>query len=201
MWGLAVCFCLTRLGVTIQSCRGIIWLASWIVPKPLRREWSAMWRNKVWHWANFLAESGRLDGQNQRILIRNCWGAFAEAFWIRYDRETFLIRKQRLLRSPWTVSCSRAATADGIALAGGFVPPRSALFSQPTYQADRVAIVSFKASMFESAAKRFCISAQFGKARRRRRSLRFTPRDRVGCPTTGAKFRLLNHAWGPSSSN
>ena len=60
----------TRLGVTIQSCRAILWLASWIVPRPLRREWSAMWRSKVWHWANFLAEAGRLDGRNQRILLR-----------------------------------------------------------------------------------------------------------------------------------
>ena len=125
---------LTRLGVTIQSCHAIIWLASWIVPKPLRSEWSAMWRNKVWHWANFLAETGRLDGRNQRILIRNCWGAFAEAFWIRYDRESFLTRKRRLLRSPWTCLAACLLLVTVLLLAGGFIPPKSSLFSQPTYQ-------------------------------------------------------------------
>ncbi len=137
-------FLLTRLGVTIQSCRSIIWLASWIVPRPLRREWSVMWRSKVWHWANFLAETGRLDGRNQRILIRNCCGAFAEAFWIRYDRESFLIRKRRLLRSPWTCLAACLLLVTVLLLAGGFVPPKSSLFSQPAYQADRVAVVSFK---------------------------------------------------------
>ena len=137
-------FLSTRLGVTIQSCRAIIWLASWIVPRPLRREWSAMWRSKAWHWANFLAEAGRLDGRNQRVLIRNCWGAFPEAFWIRYDRESFLIRKQRLLRSPGLCLAAALLLMTVLLFAGGFVPPRSALFSQPTYQADRVAIVGFK---------------------------------------------------------
>ena len=135
---------LTRLGATIQSCRVILWLASWIVPRPLRREWLALWRRKVWHWANFLAESGRLDRSNQRILIRNCWGAFAEAFWIRYDRETFLMRKQRLLRSPRMLLAACFLLMTVLLLAGGFLPARSSLFSAQTYQPDRVAMVSFK---------------------------------------------------------
>jgi hypothetical protein len=137
-------FLLTRLGATIQSCRAIIWLASWIVPRPMRREWSDMWRSKVWHWANFLAESGRLDGRNQRILIRNCWGAFADALWIRYDRESFLIGKRRLLRSPWTCLAACVLLLTTLTLASGFIPLRSSLFTQPTYQSDRVAMVSFK---------------------------------------------------------
>ena len=137
-------FSLTRLGVTIQSCRCLIWLASWVVPKPLRREWSAMWRSKVWHWANFLAETERLTGHNQRTLMRNCWGAFAEAFWLRYDRERFLLRKQRLLRSPGTCLAACFLVAIVLLLAGGFVPSKSSLFSQQTYQPDRVAFVSFK---------------------------------------------------------
>ncbi len=54
----------TKLGVTIQSCGAIIWLASWIVPKPLRSEWRALWRIRTWHWANFLAETRSLDAGN-----------------------------------------------------------------------------------------------------------------------------------------
>jgi len=133
-----------NLRATILSCRGILWLASWIVPKPLRREWLNMWRSKVWHWVHFLVEAGRLDTSNQRMVMQNCWGAFAEAFWIRYDRETFLSRKRRLLRSPRTCLATCLVVVAILLFAGGFVPPRSSLFSQPTPRADRVAVVSFK---------------------------------------------------------
>ena len=136
-------FALTRLRVTVQSCNAILWLASWIVPKPLRREWSEMWRSKVWHWANFLAESGRLDGRNQRILISNFLGAFPEALWIRYDRDTFLAQKQRLLRSPWACLAASFLLFTLVLLAGGFISRTRSLFSQPASRDDRVAVVSF----------------------------------------------------------
>jgi len=134
----------TRLRVTVQSCHAILWLASWIVPGALRQQWLEMWRSKAWHWANFLAESGRLDGSNQRLLLSNCLGAFAEALWIRYDRERFLIRKQRLLRSPWSCLAGFLLVATVLLLAGAFIPRTAALLSKPTYQPDRVAVVSFK---------------------------------------------------------
>jgi hypothetical protein len=134
----------TKLGAAIQSCRAVIWLACWIVPKPLRHQWAEKWHSKAWHWANFLAESGRLDARNHRILISNCLGAFAEALWIRYDREKFLIRKRRLLRSPRACLAACFLLLTVLLLAGGFFPPKSSLLSQPTSQADRVAIVSFK---------------------------------------------------------
>ncbi len=134
----------TRLGVTIQSCHAILWLASWIAPTPLRRQWLEVWRSKVWHWANFLAESGRLDGRNQRILLSNCFGAFNEAFWIRYDREQFLVCKQRLLRSPWSCLAAFSFVAMILLLAGDFIPRTATFLSKPTYQSNRVAVAGFK---------------------------------------------------------
>src|ERR1700727_103578 len=115
----------TKLGAAIQSCRAVIWLACWIVPKPLRHQWAEKWHSKAWHWANFLAESGRLDARNHRILISNCLGAFAEALWIRYDREKFLIRKRRLLRSPRACLAACFLLLTVLLLAGGFFPPKS----------------------------------------------------------------------------
>jgi len=132
-----------RLGITIRVSRSILWLASWIVPRPLRHDWLDMWDRKVWHWANFLAESKRLNWFNQRALFRACCRSFDEALWLRYDREAFLARRLRLLRSPG--ACLGAASLLFVILlfAGGFVPPRSALFSKAVPNSDRVAVVSF----------------------------------------------------------
>ena len=135
---------LNKLGITIQVCQVILWLSSRILPRPLRRDWLDLWRNKVWHWAHFLDETGRLNAFNQRALFRACWRSIPEAFWLRYNRDTFLARKRRTVQSP--AACLAAASLLFVVLlfAGGFVPPRSSLFSNLVSQPDRVAIVSFK---------------------------------------------------------
>ncbi len=135
---------LDPLKITTQSCRAVVWLASWIVPKPLRRQWTEMWRDKIWHWASFLAETGCLDARNRQILMRGCWRSFDEAFWIRFDREKFASRKRRLLRSPSVCLAVCFLLLLVVVLAGGFVPLTSSLFSKPVVQPDRVAVVSFK---------------------------------------------------------
>lgn len=135
---------LNRLGITIQVCRAILWLASRILPRPLRHEWLELWENKAWHWANFLAETQRLNWINQRALFRACARSFSEALWLRYDRDKFLARKRRMVSSP--VACLGAAFLLFVLLllAGGFVPPRGSLFSRSVLQPERVAVVSFK---------------------------------------------------------
>jgi hypothetical protein len=133
----------TKVGVTIQSCRAVIWLAAWIVPTAVRNEWKHGWLRKIWHWANFLAESGSLDAYHRLVLMRSCWAAFGEAFWIRFDRETFHARKQRTLRSPRTCLAACILLLGALVLAGGFVPATHSLFSKPVSQPDRVAVVSF----------------------------------------------------------
>jgi MacB-like periplasmic core domain len=135
---------LTKLEVTIQSCGAVVWLASWIVPKPLRSEWRGLWRSKIWHWANFLSETASLNGRNCLILLRSCWTAFPEAFWIRFDRERSVARERRILRSPGACLAAASLLLGVLLFAGGFVPPTSSLFSSAVSQPDRVAVVSFK---------------------------------------------------------
>jgi hypothetical protein len=134
---------LDPLGTTIRGCGAIIWLAAWLVPKPLRKEWRQIWREKVWHWANFLAESGGLDRSNRLLLTRHCWSAFEEAFWIRWDREQLLERKTRLQRSPAAclVVCFMLLIA--FAIGGGFVGRSRSLLSSPIPNPDRVAVITF----------------------------------------------------------
>lgn len=135
---------LNKLGITIQACRSVLWLASRIVPRTLRQDWLAIWDGKVWHWANFLAETGRLNAFNQRTLFRACWRCFPEALWLRYDREKFLARKRRMLRSPAVVLGVAFPLLIVLLFAGGFVPSRSSMFSPSVSRPDRVAVVSFK---------------------------------------------------------
>jgi hypothetical protein len=134
---------LNALRVSLLSCQILIWLAAWIVPRGLRRHWKEMWLNKSWHWANFLAETGRLNRANQLTLLRHCCGAFEEAFWLRFEREAFLSRADRHLRSPATclVACFVVLLASAL-LAGIRNPVR--LFSSPVAQPHRLAVVGFQ---------------------------------------------------------
>ena len=137
---------LDPLRTTIRGCKSIIWLAAWLVPKTLRTEWKQIWNEKLWHWASFLSESGRLDTYNRLVLSRHCWSAFGEALWIRWDREQFVTRKQSLQRSPSACLAACFVLLFALLLAGGFVGRSRSLFSSPVQQADRVAVVSFDES-------------------------------------------------------
>ena len=87
---------------TLRSCRAILWLASWIVPREHRAKWREQRLQRIWHWISFLSETGQLNRENKLELARHCWGAFADACWVRYDREEFLLRLGRLHRAPAT---------------------------------------------------------------------------------------------------
>ena len=169
----------SRLGVTIQSCRAIIWLASGMVPGPLRGEWKQRWRAKIWHWANFLAETGSLDARNRLVLLRSCCTAFEEAFWIRYDRDTLLARKRRILRSPTACLAAGFVLLGVLLLGGGFVPPSSSLFSTPVSQPDRVGLITFKGKY----------------VRLRSETLLYLGSIWNGSPQAG---QLALYSWGPS---
>jgi hypothetical protein len=134
---------LDPLRTTIRGCEAIIWLAAWLVPGRLRREWKDLWRQKIWHWANFLSESGHLDTPNRLLLARQCWQAFGEAMWIRWDREEFLARKRRLLRSPSTCLVACFVLLLGLVLAGGFIPRWLSMSSPSILSPEQVAVVSF----------------------------------------------------------
>ena len=71
-------------------CTLILRTASFIVPGQQRGEWLREWRGEVWHWANFLAESERLNARTEHELLRHCWGSFRDALWCRFNRATLL---------------------------------------------------------------------------------------------------------------
>src|ERR1700749_3272714 len=103
-------------------CRAILWLASRLAPARQRAGWLRSWSSQVWHWCRFLEESGQLTRDKKLELARFCWSAFPDAFWRRYDRETFLERTARLRRSPSFCFGAIALALVVVTLAGGVIP-------------------------------------------------------------------------------
>jgi len=131
------------LRISLLSCQLLIWLAAWIVPRGLRPHWKEMWLSKSWHWASFLADTGRLNRANQLILLKHCCGAFEEAFWLRFEREAFLHRANRRLRSPRMCLGVCFAILLACLLMGGVENPVR-IFSSPVAQPDRLAVIGFQ---------------------------------------------------------
>ena len=127
---------------TLWSCHSILWLASWLVPRRQRTEWRQRQTRHVWHWANFLAESDQLDREHKLDLSRHCWGAFADAFWVRYKREPFLHRLDRLRRAPSTCLVLATLLVLVVFLAGGFIPAARSRLSSAISNPDRVCVIT-----------------------------------------------------------
>jgi hypothetical protein len=131
-----------RAKTMFASGRAIIWLASWIVPANVRTQWRANWTKQVWHWCQFLAESGTLNRKNKQELASFCWSAFPAAFWLRYDRDEFFHRGDRIRRSPSTCLAAAALAVIIVVAAGGIIPAARAFLSSPVPDADRVDVIS-----------------------------------------------------------
>ncbi len=127
---------------TLWSCRAILWLASWLVPRGQRPDWRQQQVRHIWHWANFLAESGRLNRENKLQVARHCWGAFADAFWVRYEREEFLRRMERLLRAPSTCLIVATWLVLIVVFGGGFIPAAQSRLSSAISRPQQVCVVS-----------------------------------------------------------
>jgi hypothetical protein len=127
---------------TLASCRAILWLASWLVPREQRPEWRLQRMRQVWHWANFLAEHGQLNHDNKLELARYCWGSFGDAFWVRYEREEFLRRAERRLRAPATCLALAALLVLVVVLAGGFISAARSRLSSAISRPEQVCVVS-----------------------------------------------------------
>jgi len=127
---------------TFVVCRSIIWLASWLAPAAQRARWRTSWTKQVWHWCLFLAESGRLNRTTQLELAKFCWGAFPAALWLRFDREEFLRRRDRILRAPSFCLGTIALAALIVVLGGGIIPVARSFTSSPIPDPDSVGVVS-----------------------------------------------------------
>ncbi len=126
------------------QCWPVVWLAGWIVPRPIRREWRERWRKQLWHWALFLQEAGRNTPQARHELAAYSWRAFVDALWHRFRREDFLRDAERTLRGPGLCLSACAAILLAVIVVSGFLPvSRSILMPLPYGDASRVGIITY----------------------------------------------------------
>lgn len=78
----------------------VVWVAGWLAPAPIRKEWRATRRRKLWHWCAFLEETERTSLPDKLELSRFCWQCYPEALWLRLQRDSTLRRVQLGLHSP-----------------------------------------------------------------------------------------------------
>jgi hypothetical protein len=132
--------------------RELIWqsalllrLAGLLVPRPQRRQWYSEWYAEVWHWAHFLAKSGRPGPHSRAELIRHCRGAFLDAFWLRFDQERLTRLWQETPRSgPFCLGLLASLLLIVVAITG-LAPTIRSGFSPLAYkQPDRVAELSLE---------------------------------------------------------
>lgn len=122
----------------------ILRAASLLVPKPQRQDWYREWYGEVWHWAHFLAESGRLDPGSKLELARHCWGAFADAAWQRFDQARVMRALDQVPRSPRFCLSFVLSLLLLVVLISGFAPTiRSSFKKLPFDHPERVAMLSF----------------------------------------------------------
>jgi len=127
---------------TLFTCRSMLRLASWIVPEGQRAGWRESRTNQVWHWCHFLAESGQLNRDKKLELARFCWSAFPAAFWLRFNRDQFFRRADRLRRSPAACLGGIALLLAVVILVGGIMPAVRSFLSSPISEPDRVCVIS-----------------------------------------------------------
>jgi len=148
------------------------------VPRDQRAAWRLQRMRHVWHWVNFLTEHDQLNRHNKLELARYCWKSFADAFWVRYEREEFLRRMDRRLRAPTTCLVLAAALVLVVLIAGGFIPAARSRLSSAISRPERVCVVSLE-----------------GKFRR------FRSETLLDLTTTWKGSRLLEavaaYSWGP----
>ena len=127
---------------TFAICRSIIWLASWLAPASARTGWRTAQTRQAWHWCLFLAETGALNRHNKAELARFCWSGFPAAFWLRYDRDEFFARWERVRRSPsFALGMIGAAALLAVAFSG-VIPAIRSLLSSPIPDPQQVQIIS-----------------------------------------------------------
>ncbi len=83
--------------------RLLIRLASWLLPRRARSDWAAKWNSGLRNWW-ILVERGELTRDAEAEVVRHCWGAFKDAFWLRFSREHL----RHWLRGPGFVLVSAA---------------------------------------------------------------------------------------------
>ncbi len=131
-----------RLRTTLWQCQSIVWTASWLVPRLQRDEWRSEQDRKYWHWCHFLQESGQLTPHNLLTIARQCWATFPDAFWKRFDRESFLVKSRKLASSPLTFMAELAMVLAAFIAASGLIPAVRLAMSPPVPHPGQAVVVT-----------------------------------------------------------
>jgi hypothetical protein len=126
--------------------RFLIQVASWLAPRRLRRDWRREWEAETRHaWRVFLEQP--ISRREARARLREwCWGAFADAACLRFDRAELRESFRQWQRKPSFCLAALGAVLLAITLASGFLPAtRATLLPLPYANRNRIATVSLSA--------------------------------------------------------
>jgi len=119
-------------------------MASWIVPGSARCSWRSKWRSGVENWW-ILVQRGELIQEANAELVRHCWRAFGDAFWMRFRRHSWRL----FVRGPIFVMFAWAALMLLLAvISRGFAMTRTlagmangTILTEPRWQAQETVFV------------------------------------------------------------
>ncbi len=109
-----------------RFCRFLIRAASCVVPSPRRKDWRDRREFEAWNWWMLLAERRELTPRSRHEIYLHCLRAFADALWVRLDREETGARVHRFLRGPYSIPLAALLLLAVIAaVSGGFAGLRA----------------------------------------------------------------------------
>ncbi len=124
----------------LTVCRWTLNAIAPIVPSQIRADWRREWYGELWHWIDERVSAG--DPEALRVALSHCWGAIADAVYLRRNDEATRTRFQKTTAHPafclGVLGLLLAAIAIG---SGGFEHSRRLLGSIPYVAPDRLVIV------------------------------------------------------------
>src|ERR1035441_10033165 len=127
------------------ACRALVRVASWIAPPHARSAWRAKWDSNLWSWW-ILFERGELTRRDSAELMRYCWGALVDAFWLRNSREYL----RRAVRGPgFVLAAAGVALLAMAAVTHGFRGPRALFVPLPLEDPGSLVAVQYSGAMDE----------------------------------------------------
>lgn len=126
---------------TLQQCRVMLTVASWIVPRRLREEWLKEWEAELIHQWRASPTSGSVLADNR--LRWRCCGSFLDAAWCRCNLDEVRHASNLLLQTPTFLLMALLCTLLLFAVASGeLLRMRSILLKPPYDDPQRIATVS-----------------------------------------------------------
>lgn len=87
---------------SVSVCNAMVRLASRLVPREQRADWTREWTGEIWHRWQFLVHADAWSFRESLRLLHNCAGAFRDAGWQCVSQERLRTRLKECARSPWS---------------------------------------------------------------------------------------------------